>query len=544
MRRVVFLSAALALSACAYFNALYNAKRYFADAERAAVRGDVGMAHLYYGTAIEKAARSLRRDPDGRWADDALYLIGRAHFARGDYREAAAALERLVRETDDADIRTGAYAYLGAVAVRLGEPSAAVARLDSAVARAGKGSELAAFARLWRARARFALGDEEAAWSDIEAAAAINGGMGREARLEWATRAVQLDQPDRAAAAFAALFRDKDAHVVADSVAALAARAGRRWGGAQTAALLDAVTGSAWPPAARDALRLRRAELLAATGDSAEALREARAVAGRAAGATADRARVVMARWALAAAQGMEDLDDVRNLLLPAIADAEARRLVQALKALAVLVELPSSQPLALFAAGELARDELRAPKVARSLFVAFADIAPTSIWAPKALLAAIAIDPESEEATSLRQRLESHTGNIYLTAVSGREPGPRYEQAENMLSGVLANLHRHAREEAARRDALLVQALTRLDSIRAATRADSLRVGCFAWLDSLGIVGIRADSLLAACVRADSVRMDSILTIDTVLLLPDSLRPDSLRADTLRRDTILRLER
>src|SRR5690606_6446589 len=320
---------------------------------------------------------------------------------------------RLVRETDDADILTGAYAYLGAAAVRLGEPAAALARLDSAVARAGNSGDVAAFARLWRARARFAVADEAAAWADVEAAAAIGGAMGREARLEWAARAVQLDQPDRAAAAFAALFRDKDAHVAADSVEALAVRAGPRWGGARTGAALDAVTGSAWPPAARDALRLRRAELLAAAGDSAEALREARTLADRAAGATADRARVVLARWALAAAEDMEDLDDIRNLLLPAIANAEAQRLLQALKALAVLVEFPTEmrQPLALFAAGELARDELGAPRVARSLFVAFADIAPTTVWAPKALLAAIAIDPESEEAHSLRRRLDSHTG-------------------------------------------------------------------------------------------------------------------------------------
>src|SRR5690606_21097207 len=303
MRRALLLAAAsaLALSACAYFNALYNARRHFADAERAAARGDHGTAYANYGTAIEKAARSLRRDPEGRWADDALYLIGLAHFARGDYLEAAAALERLVRETDDADILTGAYAYLGAAAVRLGAPAAALPRLDSAVARAGNRRDVAALARPGRARARFAVADEAAAWADVEAAAAIGGAMGREARLEWAARAVQLDQPDRAAAAFAALFRDKDAHVAADSVEALAVRAGQRWGGARTGALLDAVTGSAWPPAARDALRLRRAELLAAAGDSAEALREARTLADRAAGATADRARVVLARWALAA---------------------------------------------------------------------------------------------------------------------------------------------------------------------------------------------------------------------------------------------------
>src|SRR5690606_32413881 len=277
-------------------------------------------------------------------------------------------------------------------------------------------------------------------------------------------------------------------------------------------------------------------ELLAAAGDSAEALREARAIAGRAAGTTADRARVVLARWALASAEDLADLDEVRNLLLPAIADAEARRLLQALKALAVLVEFPAEigQPLALFAAGELARDGLGAPRVARSLFIAYADVAPTTIWAPKALLAAIAIDPASDEARVLRRRLDSHSGNVYLAAVSGKEPALPYERAETALSGALGNLLRRAREEADRRDALLVQAVNRLDSLRAVSRADSLQAPCNAWIDSLEITGIRADSLRAACVRADSLRMDSILTIDTMLLLPDSLRPEDRKSTRL----------
>ena len=171
---------------------------------------------------------------------------------------------------------------------------------------------------------------------------------------------------------------------------------------------------------------------------------------------------------------------------------------------------------------------------MARALFTAYADVAPTAVWAPKALLAAIALDPEPEEAERLRRRLEAHRGNVYLLALSGGEPGPRYEEAENTLASVLSDLLRRADEEATRRDALVVQTLARLDSLRAAMRADSLMAGCNALLDSLGIGGIRADSLRAACVRADSLRMDSILTIDTVLLLPDSLRPDTLRRDTL----------
>lgn len=539
MRRAVPLAVvgALGLSACAYFNALYNAKRLFAEAEAAAAKGQASVADASYSQAIEKAAKSLRKDPDGRWADDALYLIGRAHFARGDAAAARVALERLLRETSDRQIATGARAYLGAAIVRLGQPGAAVAHLDSAIAQAGRESDLAAFARLWRARARFALGDEEQAWQDLELAARPRGAMGREARLEWASRGVQLDQPDRAAAAFAALFADRDAHRYADSVHALAARASERWGAQRSRALLDAVDESAWPATARDALRLRRAELLAAAGDTAAAVSEARAVADRAAGSTADRARVLLAHWALARAQDLEEMDDVRSLLLPAIADPEARRLLHTLRALAVLLEFPAEvgEPLALFAAAELARDELAAPLIARSLFISYADLVPSSVWAPKALLAAIALAPASEQADELRRRLHTHAGNAYLVAVSGGEPGRSYESAEDSLSNALVSLRKRANTEAERRDALLVQAVNTLDSLRAAARADTVRAACQLWLDSLRVAGIRADSLRAACERADSLRMDSLLVIDTLLLL----RPDSAAGDTLRPDTL-----
>jgi hypothetical protein len=539
MRRAVpiAVAAALGLSACAYFNALYNAKRHFAEAENAVERGDRGTAEINYTRAIEKAAKSLRRDPDGRWADDALYLIGRAHFARGDAPAARAALERLLRETSDREIVTGAHAYLGAAIVRLGQPGEALAHLDSAIARAGRGSNLAAFARLWRARARFALGDEEGAWEDLELAARHEGSMGREARLEWAARAVQLDQPERATAAFAALFEDREAGRLADSVHALATRARARWGAAKSSALLEGVDKSAWPATAREALRLRRAEMLAAAGDTAAATELARAIADRGAGGTADRARVLLARWALAQAQGVGELDAVRSLLLPAIADFDARRLLQGLRVLAVLLEFPAElgEPLALFAAAELARDELAAPLIARSLFLAYADLVPTSVWAPKALLAAIALSPTAEEAVQLRQRLARHGANAYVVAIWGGEPGPSYESAEDSLSNALAALRQRANTEAERRDALVAQALNTLDSLRAAARADTVRAACQLMLDSLRVAGVRADSLRAACERGDSLRMDSLLVIDTLLLL----RPDSLRGDTLRPDTL-----
>ena len=82
MRRRVGWPLALAfvVSNCGYFNSLYNARRDFADAERAAANGQRSQAQQGYTGAIEKAAKSYRKYPRGRWSDDALYLIARARF--------------------------------------------------------------------------------------------------------------------------------------------------------------------------------------------------------------------------------------------------------------------------------------------------------------------------------------------------------------------------------------------------------------------------------------------------------------------------------
>ena len=533
-RRTLPLLAALALPACAYFNALYNARRAFADAERAAARGDLGTAHSAYATSIEKAAKSLRRDPDGRWADDALYLIGRAHFARGDDPKAAAALQRLLASTRDPDLRAGAHAYLGAASLRLARTPEATAHLDSALLHLeNDDGALAAFARLWRARARFALGQTAPAWDDLDRAARHRGPVGREARLEAAARAIlEADDPDRAAAAIAALLRDEDAHRTADSLRTLTLHAARRWGPATARRLLEPAARSAWPRASRDGLLLHRARLAALAGDTATANAEAQTIAARATGTAADEARLLLARWQLASASDLDHLDHARTLLVPALAHPDARTLLQAIRMLAVLLERARAggQPLALFAAAELARDRLGAPALARTLFAAYAELDPDAPWAPKAILAALALDPPAHQADSLRQRLARYRDNAYLAT---GDDGTAFQDAEERLARALTPLLQHASVEALQRDAPIVRAAALLDSARAAARADTLRLACSALLDSLRLAGIRADSVRAACLRGQPARVDSLLRVDTLRLRPDSARA---RPDTLRR--------
>ena len=62
------------------------------------------------------------------------------------------------------------------------------------------------------------------------------------------------------------------------------------------------------------------------------------------------------------------------------------------------------------------------------------------------------------------------------------------------------------------------------------------MEIACGALIDSLGIVGIRSDSVRAACMRADTVAIDSFLRVDTLLLIDTTqVRTDSLRLDTIR---------
>ena len=108
--RLLLLFGTLALAGCGYFNALYNAQRRFAEAERAERSGDAAGAHSGYVAAVERAANSYRRYPNSRWADDALFLIGRARFAMGEVAAAKAALPSGAFAQTKADTDIAVYA--------------------------------------------------------------------------------------------------------------------------------------------------------------------------------------------------------------------------------------------------------------------------------------------------------------------------------------------------------------------------------------------------------------------------------------------------
>ncbi len=109
---VAGMAGALALTGCAYFNTLYNAKEKYDGAEKASKsreaaeqRASGGQAGntgstvnaqaAQYESVIEKCTNVIARYPDSRHVDDAMLLIAKSLYRLERYDEAAAALDSL-----------------------------------------------------------------------------------------------------------------------------------------------------------------------------------------------------------------------------------------------------------------------------------------------------------------------------------------------------------------------------------------------------------------------------------------------------------------
>jgi tetratricopeptide (TPR) repeat protein len=534
----------LAISSCGYFNSLYNANRQFADAERARQRGDIAAARTAYTSSIEKAAKSYRKYPNGRWADDALYVIGRARFELGEYPAARAAFQELLSKTEDGAVRAGAQAYHGASELGFANAQAAVAQLDSAIVQLPNNDPLASFAHLWRARAYAAVGDMAAAWSDLDAVSAADAPNFEAVQIERISLAVDAGDSAHVRAGFEALLRSENLRRHLDTLSVLATRAAVRFGPEYARAIIASQSGAMAAPA-RDTLALIRAQIASAAGDTTVAHREFTALADRAASAIASAARVDLARSRLRAVSKLEQLQDLRSLLLPAINSIDAVNIIRAMRMVEVLAQrsAETGQPLAIFAAAEIARDELHAPTLARQLFVTFVDIAPNTPWAGKALLAAIAVDPAAPEANALRTRITTLPANPYTAIVNGEGAVDAFELAEDRLSRSMVAVLAEAANLAQQREGAVTRAVFVLDSIKVAARADTVRAKCGLMIDTLAIAGVRADSVRASCLRGDDENMTAYLSIDTLLWNPvarDSiLKRNTRRTRTLKTETI-----
>jgi hypothetical protein len=171
---------------------------------------------------------------------------------------------------------------------------------------------------------------------------------------------------------------------------------------------------------------------------------------------------LAVVRLELRLATTIADFDSL-NGVLTRVADQSGGRRSFAVRDLSdafIKVEYWLSEGgLGYLLAGETVRDDFDAPRLARNLFLAYADSMPTAVWAPKAILAALDLtaldsDPQGEEARpsaeELRRRLrEDFEESPYVQAFYGGSGGRyTYEELEQGLRRQLERLERLADQE------------------------------------------------------------------------------------------------
>lgn len=406
------------LAGCLHHNVVHNARSLYADAEELRRNGQDSLARTVYQDVVRKTGQALRSRPDGEWAEEARSLLGRSHLRLGAYRPATLLLEDLVTTASSPSLRLDAEAHLAMVAAETGHEDEALKRAERVLVDSASAPATAA-AHLVKGRILASRGFMERAWWEFDRAVDAAPHLRVEVGLERMVASLRLADAPRARAAFEEVLANDRAAVRVDSVLTLLDHAAGRWGPAGAAELVDAVDNSAWAREPRSRVALARARLLDRAGEGGAALDAVRDVTSGL-GSSAAEGRLMLARWRLADAADLSIVPELRSLLLPSASDPRVAEMLGAVDRLERLADLGLEEPLAWFSAGEVARDDLGARLIARGFFLAYVDQAPAAPWAPKAILAAIAVTSDEEDRAWLQGRLEGHADSPYVLAAHG----------------------------------------------------------------------------------------------------------------------------
>ena len=411
MRRFVPLLAGAALvSGCAYYNAMYNARRLSDDAVEAESEGRNFDATTLWGQVTVKAETVIARHPDSKYAPEAYALMGRAHARLGNCTRARPALESALASPLDSVLALDTELRLAGCYADLGLHQDAIIRFERLIAIGDSALQRSAQAGLVRSLRIAGRADD--------AVRIIEAHPGLPAADRIAVLAAAGRGPGVLALADS-LVASGDTTVPWDSV--IAWLAARDRGAASS--LVDRVDGI---PGATPVDRANR--LLADGARFANDPPRARArfeqVRSQSeASDAAAAARLALIRLDLRAAATREQLDPILASLVREVSESplttQAQMLQRAIEQVASAVD--SSAPgspagdMRIFLAAEAARDRLLAPRLAESLFRRIGAGWPDSPYVPKALLAAALLAGDSLLAAEVETRYPS---SPYVLAV------------------------------------------------------------------------------------------------------------------------------
>lgn len=435
--RVLALALALVVSGCAYYNAMWSAERFAKEARRLEARGQEPEARTQWARAAVKAESVLVHHPRSRWADDAAVLRAEGLARAGTCAAAAAPIAKALATVSETSLRERAGLAAAQCALMTGKPVEAEQALTDA---------LASNDERRRSRAEFLAGQGAADRLDYDAAVAHFRRSREPAALPARARALlRAGRPNDAAAVLDSVadrrFREDE---WAELLGGLAAA-----GGAEAASVaLDRMLGRAHVPfAARARLLIADGDRRSASGDLTGAgtrFRQAAAAVPASVGTTAEAgmARVREQRALAGAAARPADLSPIIAELTriarpgkPGVAAPSGAAVVDAQRLLDLVARVAATPTSAGagFRSAELARDSLGAPRLAGQLFLELAATNAGSLFAPKALVAALPLVPERHDSI-LGVLSGTYAASPYTRALRG-EASLAYGAAEDSLA-------------------------------------------------------------------------------------------------------------
>ncbi len=401
MKRLMpILVGAALVSSCAYYNAMYNARRLSDAAEKAESEGRRFDASTLWGQVTVKAETVIARHPDSKYAPEAYALMGRAHARLGNCTRARPALESALAAPLDSALALDAELWLAGCHADLGQQPEAIARYERLIAIGGPELQRAARAGLVRSL--------RIAGRTDDAARIVDAHPDFPAIERLSTLAAAGRGPAVLALADS-LIAAGDSTVSWDSVIGwLAAR--DRLAASELVDRADSVPGTT------PAMLANR--LLADAARFSDDLPRARARLEQvrdqtAAPDAAATARLELIRLDMRSTASREQLDLILQALAKEVAESplgpQAQIMLRSIEQVAFAVD--SSAPgspagdMRVFLAAEAARDRLAAPRLAASLFRSIAAGWPDSPYAPKALLAAAVLAGDTLLAAEAESR-------------------------------------------------------------------------------------------------------------------------------------------
>lgn len=110
------------LNSCAYYNTFYNAKTYYAEAQKATELNQTDAVSRdeiqLYAKAIDKSKRLLTKYSDSEYCDDAQFIIACSYYYRQDYRLARRYFEELATQYPESPYTAEVPLWLGRCLVR------------------------------------------------------------------------------------------------------------------------------------------------------------------------------------------------------------------------------------------------------------------------------------------------------------------------------------------------------------------------------------------------------------------------------------------